>query len=334
MPLEIVRNDLTKMDVDVIVNAANSRLQQGGGVCGAIFSAAGAMELQAACDEIGECPVGEAVLTDGFGLPAKKIIHTVGPIWQGGTENEAVLLANCYKNALALAVANGYESIAFPLISSGIYGYPKEEALQVAMDTIKAFLVNHDMYVYMVVFDREVVQISKALQASIHEYIDERYVDEKNIQFQRQSYRLDEEVELYQFESEVFSIEEPVKKRSLQDVLNELDESFSEGLLRLIDQKGMTDVETYKKANVDRRLFSKIRNTEAYTPLKKTVLAFAIALQCNLDETTDLLAKAGYTLSRSSKFDIIIEYFIEEKNFNIHEINEALFNFEQVLLGA
>ncbi|MBO1910710.1 macro domain-containing protein, partial [Microvirga sp. 3-52] len=257
MPLEIVRNDLTKMNVDVIVNAANSALQIGGGVCGAIFNAAGATDLQVACDEIGGCPVGEAVITDGFGLPAKKIIHTVGPIWKGGNANEETLLRNCYKNSLALAVSEGYESIAFPLISSGIYGYPREQAFQVAMSTISEFLLTHDIYVYLVVFDQKAFGISQQLFTSIKAYINEHYVDEQEITYSRDRRQLDEEV---MREVESYSIEMPVSKRNLEDVLAQMDESFSESLLRLIDDKGMTDVATYRKANIDRRLFSKIRN--------------------------------------------------------------------------
>ena len=331
MPLEIVRNDLTKMRVDVIVNAANSALQMGGGVSGAIFNAAGATELQAACDEIGECPVGEAVMTNGFQLPAKKIIHTVGPIWRGGNANEETLLRNCYKNSLELAASEGYQSIAFPLISSGIYGYPREQAFQVAMSTISEFILEHDIYVYLVVFDQKAFGISKKLFTSITEYIDEHYVDEHEVAYSRNRRQLDEEILR---EAEPYSIEAPVSKRSIEDVLAQMDDSFSESLLRLIDEKGMTDAATYRKANIDRRLFSKIRNAVDYTPLKKTVIAFAIALELNLDETIDLLGKAGYTLSQSHKFDVIIGFFIEEEVFNIHEINEMLFSFDQVLLGA
>ena len=331
MPLEIVRNDLTKMQVDVIVNAANSALQMGGGVCGAIFNAAGADELQLACDEIGECPVGEAVMTDGFQLPSKKIIHTVGPIWKGGTANEETLLRNCYKNSLELAASEGYQSIAFPLISSGIYGYPREQAFQVAMSTISEFILDHDIYVYLVVFDQKAFGISKKLFTSITEYIDEHYVDEHEIIYSENRQLLESEILQ---EPQFDSMEAPISSRSLDDVLAQMDESFSESLLRLIDEKGMTDAATYRKANIDRRLFSKIRNSVDYTPLKKTVIAFAIALELNLDETIDLLGKAGYTLSRSYKFDVIIGYFIEEEVFNVHEINEVLFSFDQVLLGA
>ena len=329
MPLEIVRNDITKMEVDVIVNAANTTLKRGGGVCGAIFQAAGVKELQEACEEIGTCDVGHAVMTDGFHLRAKKIIHTIGPIWKGGQQHEAELLKASYTNSLALAESQNYESIAFPLISTGMYGYPKAEALQIAISTISLFLLENDMQVYLVVFDKKSFKISAKLFTSIHDYIDENYVEELEKKFQRGR-------QLQSFESTIVLEAESVSssKKSLEDAIKHLGESFSERLFRLIDEKGMTDVETYKKANMDRRLFSKIRNTPNYTPLKKTVLAFAIALELNLDETLDLLSKAGYTLTSSSKFDLIVEFFIEEQNYNIFEINEALFAFDQVLLGG
>lgn len=344
MPLEIVRNDITKMEVDVIVNAANSALQEGGGVCGAIFSASGADKLQAACNEIGGCSVGRAVMTEGFQLQAKKIIHTVGPIWHGGSSNEEKLLSNCYKNSLSLAVEHGYESIAFPLISTGIYGYPKEQAIQIAISTISAFLMDHEIHVYIVVYDKDALGVTKRLFPKIEQYIDEHYVEKEDTHFfqerRNSNYEFEQVFELKEeqvLESQVFSKEslsENLKSRSLEAVLNQLDDSFAVMLFRLIDEKERTDVETYKKANIDRRHFSKIRNSIDYTPQKKTVIAFAIALKLNLDETIDLLGRAGYALSRSNKFDVIIEYFIEEKNYNIHEINEVLFRFDQIVLGA
>lgn len=339
MPLNIVHNDITKMDTDAIVNAANTELKMGGGVCGAIFSAAGADELQAECDRIGKCNAGEAVITKGYKLPAKYIIHTVGPIWRGGNYGEAQILYNCYINSLKLALKHKCESIAFPLISSGIYGYPKDQALQIAVSAISEFLLSHDMNVYLVVYDKKAFVLSEKLFTSIEKYIDDNYVDEHRISKSRR------EVEPYEFqqigylmepstECEEYSLIYKKKKRSLEDVVEQLDETFSEMLLRLIDEKGMTDVETYKKANIDRKLFSKIRSKKNYNPSKATAIAFAIALELNLDETRDLLSKAGYTLSHSNKFDVIIEYFIEEGNYNIHEINEALFAFDQPLLGA
>jgi len=333
MPLEIVRHDITKMKVDAIVNAANTSLRMGGGVCGAIFRAAGVNELQKACEQVGECKVGEAVLTDGFNLEAKYIIHTPGPIWQGGSNQEAVLLKESYNNSLELARNHQCESIAFPLISTGIYGYPKEEALQIAVSTIGSFLLQHDMLVYIVVFDKSSFGLSKKLFTSIHQYIDEHYVEEIESNFARNR----EEPYIWESQQEIEIVQQDVFKEaeySLVNLLDELDESFSERLLRFIDEKGMTDVETYKRANIDRRLFSKIRNEADYTPKKKTTIAFAVALKLNVEETMDLLAAAGYTLSRSNKFDVIIDYFIQQANYNIHEINEALFAFDQPLLGA
>lgn len=333
MPLEIVRNDITKMKVHAIVNAANTALRMGGGVCGAIFRAAGVKELQEACDKMGGCKTGEAVITDGFKLDAQYIIHTAGPIWQGGSNKESALLKASYHHSLELAKKHKCESIAFPLISAGIYGYPKEEALHIAVTTISSFLFNNDMHVYLVVFDKKSFGISEKLFTSVHQYIDEHYVEEVESIFKR-----NREEELLQVEEyTVLHNSMPIYDEpndSLVNLLEQLDESFSDRLLRYIDEKGMTDVETYKRANIDRRLFSKIRNGIDYTPKKKTVIAFAISLKLTLDETMDLLATAGYTLSHSSKFDVIIEFFIGQANYNIHEINEVLFTFDQPLLGA
>lgn len=340
MPMLIIRNDITKMKIDTIVNAANTALKMGGGVCGSIFSAAGEEKLQEECDLVGVCNVGEAVITSGYSLPAKYIIHTVGPIWDGGNSGEENLLHNCYINSLKLALQYKCKSIAFPLISSGIYGYPKDKALQIAISAIGEFLIDHEMTVYLVVYDKKAFVLSEKLFFAIEKYIDDNYVEEHQLSECRRNI---ESYEYHQFEDihENYlktDICEPVPeikgKRSLEDVISQLEESFSQMLLRLIDEKGMTDVETYKKANIDRKLFSKIRSCKGYNPSKVTSIAFAIAIRLSLDETRDLLNKAGYTLSHSNKFDVIIEYFIEEGNYNIYEINEALFAFEQVLLGV
>lgn len=331
MPFEIVRNDITKMQVDAIVNAANTALKMGGGVCGAIFSAAGAEELQRECDRIGGCMVGEAVITNGYKLPAGHIIHTVGPIWQGGGFDEARLLHNCYKNSLKLAREHNFKTIAFPLISSGIYGYPKELALQIAISAISEFLLDHEMKVYLVVYDTKAFVLSEKLFSAIEKYIDDNYVEEHRLSERARNIQ---PYELLQAEKIKESRMPQKGKRHLTDLVAKLDEGFPQMLLRLIDEKGMTDVETYKKANIDRKLFSKIRSSKSYNPSKITAISFAIALKLNLDETHDLLGKAGYTLSHSNKFDVIIEFFIEEGNYNIYEINEALFAFDQVLLGS
>lgn len=355
MPFQIVHNDITKMNTDAIVNAANSGLQQGGGVCGAIFASAGAVELQEECNYIGSCPVGHAVITKGYQLPAKFIIHAVGPIWQGGTMEEAKYLAMAYRNALELAKEHCFESISLPLISSGIYGYPKEEALRIAIDTISEFLMHNDMEVYLVVFDRKTISLSEKLFRDIEHYIDTYY--EEDVRYNRNRRKQNAQndfFQIYQEEdirnlediSEQISLNEEAPNilthsymslsapRSLEDVLQNLDETFSQMLLRLIDERGKTDVEVYKKANIDRKLFSKVRSNKDYQPKKSTALALSIALELSLDETKDLLSKAGYSLSPSHKFDVIIQYFIQTANYNIYDINEALFCFEQPLLGA
>lgn len=327
MPLELIRHDITKLKVDVIVNAANTALKMGGGVCGAIFRAAGANELQKACDKIDGCKVGEAVITEGFHLDTKYIIHTPGPVWQGGGNQEAEQLMSSYNNSLNLAKEYQCKSIAFPLISTGVYGFPKEAALQIAISAISSFLIKHDMLVYLVVFDNTSFGISQKLFSSIHQYIDEHYVEEVEKEFIRSR------VEPTEVDFHHKDLIEEVNA-SLEYRLNQLDESFSQRLLRFIDERNMTDVETYKSANIDRRLFSKIRKDTDYTPKKRTAVAFAIALKLGLEETQELLTSAGYTLSHSSKFDIIIKYFIEQENYNIHKINEALFAFDQPLLGS
>lgn len=332
MPLEIVRHDITKMKVDVIVNAANTALKMGGGVCGAIFKAAGADQLQAECDQIGQCDTGEAVITSGYELPARYIIHTAGPIWRGGSHNEARLLHSCYINSLNLALQYKCKSIAFPLISSGIYGYPKDQALQIAMAAIAEFLLDHEMKVYLVVFDKQAITLSGKLFADIEQYIDDHYVDELQQKFSTRRTLTRHDM----IHADICESYHPVtaEPSSLEDILQHLDESFSERLLRLIDQKGLTDVETYKRANIDRKLFSKIRSDKHYHPRKATALAFAIALQLDLDETLDLLGTAGYTLSMSNKFDLIIRYCLESGLYDIHKINQILFEYDQMLLGA
>ena len=328
MPLQIVRNDITKMKVDAIVNAANSSLLGGGGVDGCIHRAAGP-ELLAECKTLGSCETGNAKITKGYRLPCKYVIHAVGPRWRDGKHGEREKLVSCYRTSLALAKEHGCETVAFPLISSGIYGYPKDQALKVAIDTISDFLLENDMTVYIVIFDRKAYQISEKLFSDIAAYIDDTYVDAHTDSRASQLRRM-------QMLSEEAICGAPMaaSAKSLDDALSQIDESFSEMLLRKIDEKGMTDAQCYKKANIDRKLFSKIRSDKLYKPSKPTVLAFAIALELPLDETKEMLMKAGFALSHSNKFDIIIEYFIEHGNYNVFEINEALFAFDQSLLGA
>ena len=330
MPFTIVRQDITKMKVDAIVNAANTGLQMGGGVCGAIFKAAGAAQLQAVCAKLAPIKTGEAVITPGFNLPAKYVIHAAGPVYrEWNKEQNEQLLRAAYMNSLKIAVENKCESIAFPLISSGIYGYPKDEALKVAVSAIKDFLKNHDIDVTLVVFDKSTFVISRELLGAVESYIDDHYVDIHKI---KRRELLDVERQAILEADEIISkYSEPAP---LGDLIGNLDESFSQMLLRLIDAKGMTDVEVYKRANLDRRLFSKIRSKKGYMPSKRTAIALAVALELSLDETVDFLKQAGYALSPAVKFDVIVEYFIATGKYDIFEINQVLFEYDQPLLGG
>ncbi len=335
MPLEIVRNDITKMTVDAIVNAANESLLGGGGVDGCIHHAAGNALLEE-CKTLGGCRTGKAKITGGYNLPAKYVIHTVGPIYKDGKHCEKALLESCYRESLALAKEHNCETVAFPLISSGIYGYPKDQALKVAIDVISDFLLENDMTVYIVIFDKASYKISEKLFADIAEYIDDNYVY-VHTDYRRERSRMNypcQSVMIGSVEPEFLERKTKVEHIDLDTKLKQIDESFSQMLLRKIDEKGMTDAECYKKANIDRKLFSKIRSDVHYKPSKPTAIAFAVSLELSLDETEDMLKKAGFALSHSNKFDIIIEYFISNGNYNIFEINEALFAFDQSLLGA
>ena len=349
MPLEIVRNDITKMDVDVIVNTANPRPIVGGGVDRAVHKTAG-KELLVARKKIGNIDTGKAFITPAYNLPSEYVIHTVGPVWQDGKHGERELLTDCYTNSLRLAIENKCSSIAFPLISAGVFGCPAEIAIATATQAIRYFLAQHDIEVYLVVFDRKSFRISNSLFDDVQNYLDEMYVEEileeeyrgderdrRRMALQAPTYLGDEVPASEKSESApVGAASTPSfgKKRSLEDLLGEIDDTFSESLLRLIDAKGKTDPEVYKRANIDRKLFSKIRNNPAYQPSKTTALAFAVALELNLDETRDFIGRAGYAISHSNKLDIIVEYFIDHEEYDIFTINETLFAFGQPLLGC
>ena len=331
MPLQIVRNDITTMKEDAIVNAADESLLGGGGVDGAIHRAAGP-ELLKECRALGGCKTGQAKITKGYRLPAKFVIHTVGPIWRGGSLGERDLLASAYCSSLELALANRCETVAFPLLSSGVYSYPKDQALKVAVDTIGDFLLAHDMTVYLVIFDRDAYAISSKLFADITAYIDDCYVDTHTDSREEQRRRM--AMASMPMEEERRPAPCAMTPSGLDKALSKLGESFSQMLLRKIDERGMTDAQCYKKANIDRKLFSKIRSDVHYKPSKPTAMAFAIALELPLAEAREMLEKAGFAFSHASKFDIIVEYFIAHQNYNIFEINEALFAFDQSLLGG
>ncbi|MBE5800933.1 MAG: macro domain-containing protein [Clostridiales bacterium] len=347
MPFHIVRNDITRMQVDAVVNAANKRLSNGSGVNGAVHRAAGP-ELLAECQTLGGCRPGEVKVTRGYKLPCRYVIHTVGPVWRGGLFGEQEKLSACYRNALQIARKLGCKSVAFPLISSGAHGYPADRSLKVAMNVIGAFLLETDvdMMVYLVLFNSETVQIGKKLFDGIRQYIDDRYVEGHLLPRREQMYcastevqgrlkeRPDSALTASCVQENILNDAEPAAAASLEAALEQVDESFSQMVLRKIKERGMKNAECYKKANLDKKLFSKINNDIHYKPKKTTALALAVALELSLDETRELLMKAGLALSHSDKFDIIVEYFIKKHQYDIFEINEVLFYYDQPLLGC
>lgn len=351
MPFEIVRNDITNMCVDAIVNTANPRPVIGSGTDSMIHKKAGP-ELLVARQQIGKIETGNAAITPAFNLHAQYVIHTVGPVWLDGIHDEAMQLQNCYENALKLAVEYKCNSIAFPLIATGNYGFPKDKALQIAINAFSAFLLEHEMQIYLVVFDKTAYRLSEKLFQGVASYIDEHFVDfcekaalEDNLRRSRRprarQSRICEAEEA--FDTEVLSTSIPMpmaapvsasKALSLADSLKAADAGFSEKLLQLIDQTGQKDSVIYKKANISKQHFSKIRNNPNYQPTKSTAIAFALALELDMAQTMDLIGRAGFTLSKSSKFDLIIRYFIERKEYNVVAINIALYEFDQPLLGS
>jgi len=323
MPFFLIKKDITTLRTDAIVNAANSALKMGGGVCGAIFKAAGIEAMQSACEALSPINIGEAVLTPGFNLSATYVIHTAGPVYRDGKHGEQEKLKACYTNSLNLAKQHHCKRIAFPLISSGIYGYPKEEALKIATDAIQRFLLDCEMEVTLALFDS--IQIRSTLLGQVGAYLDTAYEPALSRAL------LNAEIQAMQSVQEC-GIGSP-HYDGLDDLLEHLDESFSDTLLHLIQQKGRTEVEIYKRANLDRKHFSKIRTGGGYVPSKKTILALAVALELSLKETQWLLSLAGYSFSHASKFDVIVEYFLKEHLYDIYCINEVLFSYDQPLLG-
>ena len=332
MPFEILRNDITKMKADAIVNTANPEPIVGSGVDSMLHQAAGP-ELLRARQAIGPIAVGEAAVTEAFALHARFVIHTVGPVWQGGGCGEEALLRRCYDNALRLAAERKCRSIAFPLISSGNYGFPKDKALQVAIAAFSAFLLENDMQIYLVVFDRTAYRLSEQLFQGVASYIDQHYVDSCELATygaapRRGRRRLDRCMEVCE------SMAMPRPSMSLEDFLKAKDSGFTQRLRELILEKGLKNSAVYKRANISKQLFSKIINDPDARPTKPTAIALALALELDLEGTRDLIGRAGYALTNSSTFDLIIRYFIERKQYNVVEINIALYEFDQSLLGA
>lgn len=327
MPFKIIRHDITKMKVDAIVNSTNAQPFIGGGADFDINATAGPKLLEER-KLFGDIKKGCPILTKGYQLPAKYVIHLVAPIYIDGHHHEQENLYQSYIAALNLAKEHEIESIAFPLISSGTYKFPRGEALEIALSAIKSFLDLHDMMIYLVVYDKASYQVSLERFVSVKNYLEDNTNKSPN-------FNHSDKKQLWEIDSSI-NIKKLPRQRRLDDLELELElaESFAESLFKLIDERELNDVEVYKKANIDRKLFSKIKSNTDYQPSKMTAIAFSISLELNLDQTKDLLNKAGYSLSPSSKFDKIIQYFIEDENYDLYEINQVLFAFNQKTIGG
>ena len=336
MPFKIVRNDITNMRVDAIVNTANPRPVIGSGTDSMIHAKAGPGLLEAR-KAIGDIRVGHAAVTEAFNLNAKFVIHTVGPVWQGGGHGEAELLRSCYDKSLELAAERGCRSVAFPLISSGNYGFPKDRALQVAISAFSAFLMEREMEIFLVVFDQRAYRLSEQLFRDVESYIDQHFVDtcEQAVYGRPNRIRRRRDAELLCEKSSVAEMMPCARPSlSLDEFLKTKDTGFTEKLRELITQRGMKNSAVYKRANISKQHFSKIINDPDARPSKPTAIALALALELDLAQTRDLIGRAGYALTGSSTFDLIIQYFIERKQYNVVEINIALYEFDQSLLGS
>ncbi len=366
MPLKIIRQDITKIKCDAIVNPTNSNLWPGGGVDNAIHSAAGS-QLLICSRSLVPCSVGQAKITPAFNLPCKYVIHTVGPKWTGGMKGEEILLRSCYSEAIRLALENECQSIAFPLISSGTHGYPKDKVLRVAVEVISACLMECELEVYLVVFDKTSYSISTDVFTEVTEYIDNFYTEDHLFgidaireeaeyrKYRQRRNRLNSsssnidnldlsehrkspsysKFERSEQDGAAIGTTELLSFATLDDMIKNMDKGFADTLFYYIDKKGLSDVEAYKRSNVGKKTFSKIKCTKNYRPSKITAVSFAIGLGLDIKETQHLLSTAGMCLSHSNKFDVIIEYFITSGKYkNIFDVNEVLYQFDQPLLGV
>ena len=316
VPFSIIRNDITKVKADAIVNTANPEVEIGGGVDAAIYKAAGKEQLLEARGRIGRLSPGEVGMTPAFNLDAKYIIHASGPLWRGGQMNEEQLLRQCYDRSLELAVENGCQSIAFPVLATGTYAFPKELGIQIAIDSFTKFLEKNELEITLVVFGSESVSISGKLVDEVSSFIDDRYVLEAFAE---------------EYEKELFS-DKPVgsvscKEESLDDVLKNIyTDSFEKHLQKLINKKRLKNSDVYASANISKQYFSKLLKGQV-KPSKEKMLALAVGLQLNLDETIDFLKIAGYALSPISQTDAVVEYFIEHEDYSVIKIDIVLFDY-------
>lgn len=354
MPFKIIRNDITEMQVDAIVNTANEEPMYSEGTDTAIYLAAGAEELLAARRKIGILEEGQVAITSGFRLPAKYIIHAVSPLYIDGESGEEQLLRSCYRESLKLAQENACKSIAFPLIATGSFGYPKEEGMRIALDEINTFLMRHEMLVYLVVFDTEATRLGRNIYPDLEEYIDKHYVEEKEkreylfslkavISAAPKRQKASSTKAFLRVEDDICEMDMALpqvnavcreeqdedalleeRESALDERLKHLTDTFQEYLFYLIESKGLSNADVYKSAYLTKQLFSKIKLNPDYHPDKATALRLCVGAQLNLDETKDLLARAGYALSPCDKRDVIFSFFIEQEIYDMLDIDIAL----------
>ncbi len=348
MPFQIIRNDITQVKADAIVNTANPKPRIGRGTDSAIYAAAGEAQLLAQRKEIGEIAPGQAASTDAFNLDAKYIIHTVGPAWVNGSQGERDILRSCYAESLTLADKLKCRSVAFPLIASGVYGFPKDEALNIALSEIGKFLLTHEMKVLLVVFDRNALELSEDLMGSVEQFIDDHAARSlRELEYgsaDMNTVRRRGHMEMGRLPSPMnddrsivtsseIGLPSPDSGMTLEEVLKRGGKSFQQRLFELIDERKLDDVTVYKRANISRKVFSSIRCKPDYQPRKRTAVAFGIALGLDMPTMADLLSRAGFALSPSDTFDLIISYFITNRVYDVDRINVVLFKYGLPLLG-
>ena len=356
MPFKIVRNDITRIKADAIVNTANPNPICASGTDLAIYEAAGKEQLLAERTKIGKIVRGDVAVTGAYNLNAKYIIHTVGPVWEDGNHHEFDILESCYRKSLQKAVELKCESIAFPLISTGVYGFPKDKALQIAVSVFSSFLLENDMQIILVVFDKKSFQLSRQIVGEIDSYIDANYVRNSNKReypvrsrksvrvrelpeedFYEEMFQKNQIEDTYLFDDESQVLAEPCMlsaDMSLEDQLANMGASFHDKLFELIDASHLDNKDVWKRANLDRKHFSKIQCDMNYHPKKKTVMALCIALELDLEQSKDLLARADWAFSPSSKVDLIVQKAIIDKQYDIMQLNVTLFKYTNEILGV
>lgn len=326
MPFQIIREDITRVKVDAIVNPTDEFYSHSGGTDKRIHDVAGD-ELYIELRKHGCLSVGDALITSSFNMNnCKYIIHTVGSVYVDSSYNKEKLLRRCYRKVLECALDNNIESIAIPLISTGSFNYPKKDALRVATNVITNFIYEHELDVYLLVYDKEAFDISNSLYRDIHDYL-----EDNGIYDEVRSYRPSMS---FGFMSKPASLDEecnPDREFSFVDFVE--DESFNDCLRRIIREKNLIESDVYKRANLTKQAFNGIYN-EGKVPKKNNVLALCIGLRLNIDEADDFIEKAGYSFSRGNKHDYIVRYFLENGIYDVYKINEILINEDLPYLGS